>query len=175
MKAMTEKPRRDDGVPVTVPETPPDLETRVHDDHHQALRLWLRLLSTATMIEAELRSRLRAEFDCTMSRFDLMAQLERVPDGLSMSEVSKRVMVTNAAITGLTDRLVEEGYIERIESKTDRRTSFIRLTAKGREHFLAMARRHESWVIELMAGMPDEKKAALRRLLGDLKSALPRR
>lgn len=154
---------------------PPDLETRVQDDHHQALRLWLRLLSTTNMIETELRSRLRSEFDCTMPRFDLMAQLERVPDGLTMSEVSRRVMVTNAAITGLTDRLVEEGYVERSESKTDRRTSFIRLTPKGREHFLAMARRHEAWVVEMMAGMPDEKKNILRQLLGDLKAALPRR
>ena len=156
-------------------EAPPDLETRAHDDHHQALRLWLRLLSTTSRIETELRSRLRAEFDCTLSRFDLMAQLERVPEGLTMSEVSKRLMVTNAAITGLTDRLVAEGYVERNESKADRRASIIRLTPKGREHFLVMARWHEAWVIELLAGMPDARKGLLRQLLGELKGALPRR
>jgi DNA-binding MarR family transcriptional regulator len=150
----------------------PDLETRVHNDHHQALRLWLRLLSTANMIAAELRSRLRAEFNCTMSRFDLMAQLERAPDGLTMSEVSKRLMVTNAAITGLTDRLVEEGYVERIESRADRRSSIVRLTPNGRDQFLAMARRHEAWVVELMSSLGDDRKAALRQLLGELKAGL---
>lgn len=175
MRGRAEKSRHGDEAAHSESDTAPDLETRVHNDHHQALRLWLRLLSTANMIEAELRSRLRSEFDCSMSRFDLMAQLERVPDGLTMSEVSKRVMVTNAAITGLTDRLVEEGYVERNESKTDRRTSIIRLTARGREHFFAMARRHEAWVIELMAGMPDDRKGTLRQLLGELKAGLPRR
>jgi len=178
VSARSEKSRSAAGPPVAaaapVP-VPQDLETRAHTQDHQAIRLWLRLLSTTNKLSTELRSRLRAEFDCTMSRFDLMAQLERGPDGLTMSEVSKRLMVTNAAITGLTDRLVEEGYVERTESKSDRRASLVRLTPKGRAHFLAMARQHEAWVIELMAGMPDERKAALRALLGELKTALPMR
>lgn len=156
-------------------ETIVDLETRLDGDHHQAIRLWLRLLSTTNMVSTELRTRLRSTFDCTLSRFDLMAQLERAPDGLGMSEVSKRLMVTNAAITGLTDRLVKEGFVERIDNKADRRTFLIRLTKRGREHFLAMARAHEAWVIELFAGLSEDKRGALRHLLGELKQSLPRR
>ncbi len=151
-----------------------DLETRVHADHHQSVRLWLRLLSCTNIIAAELRRRLREEFDCTLSRFDLMAQLERAPDGLSMSEISKRMMVTNAAITGLTERLVQDGHVERAGDAADRRAVRIRLTEDGRIYFLAMARQHERWVVELFSGLTDGQKAQLRELTGDLKTHLRR-
>ncbi len=149
-----------------------DLETRVRADHHLSVRLWLRLLSCTNIIAAELRRRLRDEFDCTLPRFDLMAQLERAPDGLSMSEVSRRMMVTNAAITGLTDRLVRDGHVERVDDTTDRRAFRVRLTPEGRRYFLAMARKHEGWLVELFSGLDDGRKGQLRDLAGDLKRSL---
>lgn len=149
-----------------------DLETRVRADHHASVRLWLRLLSCTNLVATELRRRLREEFDCTLPRFDLMSQLERAPDGLSMSEVSKRMMVTNAAITGLTDRLVADGHVERVDDASDRRTFRIRLTPEGRTFFLKMARKHEGWLVELFAGLDERKKTTLRDLAGDLKRSL---
>ena len=149
-----------------------DLETRVRADHHASVRLWLRLLSCTNLVAAELRRRLREEFDCTLPRFDLMSQLERAPDGLSMSEVSKRMMVTNAAITGLTDRLVADGHVERVDDASDRRTFRIRLTPEGRAYFLRMARKHEGWVVEMFAGLDARKKTTLRDLAGELKRNL---
>jgi DNA-binding MarR family transcriptional regulator len=149
-----------------------DLETRVRADHHLSVRLWLRLLSCTNLVAAELRRRLREEFDCTLPRFDLMSQLERAPEGLSMSEVSKRMMVTNAAITGLTDRLVADGHVERVDDASDRRTFRIRLTPEGRAYFLRMAREHEGWVVEMFSGLDDRKKGTLRDLAGELKRNL---
>jgi len=86
---------------------PVDLETRVTDEHHQAVKLWLRLLSCTNLVEAEIRGRLRREFGITLPRFDLMAQLERNPGGLKMNELSRRLMVTNGNLTGLVDRLAQ--------------------------------------------------------------------
>src|ERR1700689_1909663 len=71
-----------------------DLEPRATEDDHQALRLWLRLLSCTMRIENRVRSGLRTGFSTTLPRFDLMAQLERHPDGLRISELSKRLMVS---------------------------------------------------------------------------------
>lgn len=169
--------RRRKSAPTGPAETAPgpdalDLETRVDADHHLSLRLWLRLLSCTNLVAGELRRRLREEFDCTLPRFDLMSQLERAPDGLSMSEVSKRMMVTNAAITGLTDRLVADGHVERMDDASDRRTFRIRLTPAGRAYFLAMARKHEGWVVELFSGLDDRRKGQLRELTGELKRSL---
>jgi DNA-binding MarR family transcriptional regulator len=113
------------------------------------LRLWLRLLTCTTMIEAEIRRRLRSEFDVTLPRFDLLAQLAKAPDGLTMSTLSRQLMVTNGNVTGLVERLVAEGLVTRTPDPTDRRTQIVALTLAGRHGFRTMAATHECWIAEL--------------------------
>ncbi|MGY4334618.1 DNA-binding MarR family transcriptional regulator [Bradyrhizobium sp. LB7.2] len=105
------------------------------EDHAEELRLWLRLLTCTTLIEGEVRGRLRQRFDVTLPRFDLMAQLDKAPDGMTLSDVSKRMMVSNGNVTGLVERLVESGHLDRRTSETDRRVQVIRLTKLGRAEF----------------------------------------
>ena len=149
-----------------------DLESRVQENHHQALKLWLRLLSCTTRVEAVIRNRLRSRFDTTLPRFDLLAQLEREPDGLTMGELSQRLMVTGANVTGITDQLETEGLVKRTAHPTDRRALTVRLTARGRRQFRRMAVVHEQWVIELFSGCGARQKDVLYSLLGDLKHHL---
>ena len=115
-----------------------DLESRVKDSHHQALKLWLRLLSCTTRVEGVIRNRLRSEFATTLPRFDLLAQLEREPEGLTMGELSQRLMVTGANITGITDQLESEGLVKRAAHPTDRRAFAVQLTPRGRRQFGVM-------------------------------------
>jgi DNA-binding MarR family transcriptional regulator len=150
-----------------------DQESRARDDDHQALRLWLRLLSCTNRIEAPLRSRLRDRFAGSLPRFDLMAQLHRHPQGLKMRELSERLMVTGGNVTGLTNRLVAEGLVERRDDAQDGRATSVRLTREGQRQFRAMASEHEGWVVELMAGLPPAQQALLFDLLGRLKQVLP--
>ena len=151
---------------------PIDLETRLTKDHHLSLKLWLRMLSTTVMIENEIRNRLRAEFDITLPRFDLMAQLERHPDGLRMGELSKRMMVTGGNITGITDQLEQEGLVMRVTDKQDRRAYSVKLTTAGRKAFKTMASVHEAWVAELFSGVDAEQKSQMISLLSSVKSDL---
>jgi len=151
---------------------PVDLETRAGDTVHEALRLWLRLLTCTNLVEADIRSRLRQDFACTLPRFDLMAQLDRHPEGLKMGELSRRMMVTGGNVTGITDQLQEEGLVSREALPTDRRAYLIRLTPAGREAFSRMARAHEDWIEQLFAGLADTDRRALFRLLGRLKAGL---
>src|SRR5246127_4880404 len=112
-----------------------DSETKaveVPEDPGNELRWWRRLLPCTTLIEGEVRSRLRERFDVTLPRFDLMAQLDRVPEGMTLSDVSKRMMVSNGNVTGLVERLVESGHLDRRTSETDRRVQGIRPTKAGR-------------------------------------------
>lgn len=146
-----------------------DMEARAHSEHPEALRLWLRLLTCTQIVEKEVRSRLRERFDTTLPRFDLMAQLERAPEGLKMNELSRRMMVTGGNVTGITDQLVTEGLVERIDVQGDRRAYRVRLTAKGRKQFNDMARQHESWIVEAFAGLNERETATLYRLLGKVK------
>src|SRR5215467_9100445 len=149
-----------------------DLETRATDDHHLALKLWLRLLACTTRLESEVRMRLRTEFDTTLPRFDLMAQLERAPTGLTMSELSRRLMVTGGNVTGITDMLEAEGLVARVDHPTDRRAYTVKLTAAGRRVFARMAAAHESWIVDLLAGLDAGEQEQVYRLLARLKQHL---
>jgi DNA-binding MarR family transcriptional regulator len=150
-------------------EAPPDSETRVRDDHHDSLRLWLRLLSCSTLIENHIRQRLQADFATTLPRFDLMAQLERCPEGLKMGELSKRLMVTGGNVTGITDLLEKEGLVARVIDARDRRAFRVRLTPGGQRLFKRMAAEHERWIVDLLDGLPSRGKQQLAALLHDLK------
>jgi DNA-binding MarR family transcriptional regulator len=146
-----------------------DMEARGHSEHPEALRLWLRLLTCTQLVEKQVRGRLRERFDTTLPRFDLMAQLERSPAGLKMNELSRRMMVTGGNVTGITDQLVSEGLVERIDVEGDRRAYRVRLTAKGRKQFNDMARQHEGWIVEAFAGLSEKDIATLHKLLGKVK------
>jgi DNA-binding MarR family transcriptional regulator len=146
-----------------------DKETRVTADHHQSVRLWLRLLTCTSLIEKEVRRRLRTAFGVTLPRYDLMSQLERHPEGLKMSELSKRMMVTGGNVTGITDQLVAEGLVVRDANPRDRRAYLLKLTSKGRRAFGAMAQAHEPWIIEMFAGLSETEKERLYGLLEGLK------
>ncbi|MFO1397197.1 MAG: MarR family transcriptional regulator [Burkholderiales bacterium] len=146
-----------------------DPERRAGDDHHESLRLWLRMLTCTLMVERTVRAKLRERFAISLPRFDLMAQLERAPAGLTMGELSRRLMVTGGNVTGLTRELVEEGLVRRTVARDDRRSYSVRLTAKGKRAFDAMAVEHERWIVALMAGMPRAERERLHALLGTLK------
>jgi DNA-binding MarR family transcriptional regulator len=146
-----------------------DLEARAHSEHPEALRLWLRLLTCTQLIEKRVRSGLREQFDTTLPRFDLMAQLERSPEGLKMNELSRRMMVTGGNVTGITDQLVAEGLVERVDVAGDRRAWRVRLTPRGRRLFNEMAAQHEAWIVEAFDGLGERDMAALHRLLGKVK------
>jgi len=149
-----------------------DVESRLTDDNHQSLKLWLRMLSCTTLIETEIRSRLRLEFGITLPRFDLMAQLDRHPEGLRMGELSKRMMVTSANVTGIVNLLEQEDLVARDAVPGDGRAYSVRLTPAGRRSFRRMAARHEAWIIELMSGLQEDERAALMATLSTLKRAL---
>ena len=146
-----------------------DLEARAHSEHPEALRLWLRLLICTQLIEKQVRNELRSQFSTTLPRFDLMSQLERSPDGLKMNELSRRMMVTGGNVTGITDQLVTEGLVERINVEGDRRAWRVRLTARGRKLFHEMAQQHEDWIVDAFAGLSGKEITQLHKLLGKVK------
>ncbi|MEI2384426.1 MarR family transcriptional regulator [Breoghania sp. JC706] len=123
----------------------------------ERLRLWLRILKVSRFVEAELRERLRVEFDSTLPRFDVLAALYRNDKGLRMSELSGVLRVSNGNVTGIVDRLVKDGLIVRVPVEGDRRAMIVRLTNRGRESFAELAAVHEAWVDELLGAIdPDE-------------------
>src|SRR4030081_3215190 len=153
---------------------PLDAETKVAErphDHRDELRLWLRLFTCKEVIETEVRRRLRDSFEVTLPRFDLLAQLDRAPKGMTLGELSQRMMVSNGNVTGLAERLVEQGLLDRRPSPNDRRSQIVSLTAEGRRAFRAIARTHEDWIAEMFAGLDAADIEALMGLLAKTKTS----
>ncbi len=156
---------------------PLDSETKAAETpegHRAELRLWLRLLTCTTLIEGEVRRRLRERFDVTLPRFDLMAQLDKAPDGMTLSDLSRRMMVSNGNLTGLVERLVASGHLDRRTSALDRRAQVIRLTDLGRAEFGAMATEHEDWMADVFADLSRREQDELMRLLAKTKMSARR-
>ena len=151
-----------------------DREFIARAEDHRALRIWLRLLTCTQLIERSVRSRLREGFATTLPRFDLMAQLERHPEGLKMNELSRLLMVTGGNVTAIVDQLEKEALVERLAEPSDRRAFRIRLTRAGERSFADMARAHEAWIVELLAGLSRKEHEELLKLLAKLKASATR-
>jgi DNA-binding MarR family transcriptional regulator len=156
------------------PTFPLDAETKVAErphDHKDELRLWLRLFTCKEVIEGEVRRRLRDSFDVTLPRFDLMAQLYRAPKPMTLGELSQRMMVSNGNVTGLVDRLVDQGLLSRRPSPRDRRAQLVSLTAEGRRFFRAMARANGDWIADMLADLSSNEIETLLLLLAKTKAS----
>jgi DNA-binding MarR family transcriptional regulator len=151
------------------------MDARLSEDHHESLRLWLRLLTCTHLIETHVRKALAAQFKTTLPRFDLMAQLERAPNGLQMGELSRRMLVTGGNVTGIVDQLQSSGLIVRTEDPADRRAYRVKLTKEGRRLFGLMAAEHETWIVKLFAGMPKREQSVLNESLSRLRVQLTRK
>ena len=154
-----------------------DAETKVLErpaDHKDELRLWLRMFSCEMMIEREIRARLRREFDTTLPRFDLMAQLDKVSNGMKLGELSRRLMVSNGNITALVDTLLKQGLIETAPAPDDGRAQLVRLSAEGQRQFRALATAHAQWIADMFTDLSPGEVASLLRLLAKAKDSARR-
>lgn len=131
----------------------------------EAIRTWLRLLSCETVIEQQLRSLFRSHFSVTLPQFDVLSELERAGRQMTMSELSRELMVSNGNVTGVIDRLEKNGFVTRTRAEHDRRVQYIQLTPKGRKEFNRMAGRHERWLEDLFSDLSMTDMASLQKLL----------
>ncbi|MGE3690051.1 MAG: MarR family winged helix-turn-helix transcriptional regulator [Novosphingobium sp.] len=141
----------------------------------QALRLWLRLLTCSNEIEKLIRNNLSREFGTTLPRFDILSALDRNPEGLTMGALSKFLMVSNGNVTGLVDRLMQEGLVDREAMEHDRRTYKVTMTPAGENAFRSMAARHEEWLDDMLEDLPNEDIEHLLALLNRLRVSVSKR
>lgn len=146
-----------------------DTETRVTEASPEELKLWLRLNACNNLVMNHLRNMLRSQFNTTLPRYDLMAQLVNAPHGLRMGELSDRLMVSNGNITTITMQLEKEDLVERILNKEDRRSTFIRMTPKGKKAYAKMVKAYEKTLTEFFAQFSEANTKKLYKSLSDLK------
>lgn len=89
------------------------------------LKTWIRLLRLTRSVESDLRDFLRTEHDTTLPRFDVMAALYRRREDVTMSELSRMLLVSNGNATAVVDRLEKDGLATRTPAPaTDARSTW---------------------------------------------------
>ncbi len=141
-------------------------------DERANVRLWLRLLTCTTVIEKRLKRGFADQYDMTLPRFDVMAALDRHPEGMTMGQLSQALLVSNGNVTGVVQALVRDRHVSLAPSPTDGRSSIVRLSQSGRECFIGLAEAHHEWIDAMLAGLGHEDRGQLHRLLGVLKDSL---
>jgi len=136
-----------------------------HNLNKASLRVWLRLLRTTNLIEKGVTRFLYQEFDTTLSRFDALSALERRPDGMTMSELSEQLLVTNGNTTSLVARLDEEGFVSRKQMPHDKRSYNVKITRKGLLAFQRMTNPHEKEIAQYFSGLSKIELSELLHLL----------
>lgn len=139
------------------------------------LKLWIRLLRVTRAAEADLREFLRTEHASTLPRFDVLAALHRSDRAMTMSELSRQLLVSNGNTTTVVDRLEADGLVTRTPLATDRRIVHAELTDAGRMHFEQLAAEHEVRVAELFADVSEADLDTLEALMPRLTPPAARR
>ena len=136
------------------------------------LRFWYRAYSAVSAVEREISARLRERFGASLARFDLMAHLFAAPDGLTMGQLTRKLLVSGGNTTGLVERLAREGLAAREVDAQDRRVYRVALTARGRALFQDMAEEHEAWVNEILGDLDPQEMARATALLARVRRRL---
>lgn len=152
--------------------------TPIREKHDGALgdrsnvRLWLRLLTCTTVVEKRIKRRFSDQFGITLPRFDVMAALDRQPDGMTMGQLSTALLVSNGNVTGVVQALARDRYVRIAPSPSDGRASIVHLTPEGRDCFAGLADAHHGWIDAMLGGLDRDQRTALYDLLGALKHSL---
>ena len=136
-----------------------------------SVRLWLRLLSCTMAIEKDVQRRLGLR-GATLPRFDVLAALDREPQGMTMGALSRALLVSKGNVTQLVQKLARDGLVRMAPSSADRRASIVRMTDKGRSEFAGLAAAHHDWIDALVADMDGAARETLYQALGQLKGSI---
>ena len=129
------------------------------------LKMWIRLLGVTRVAESHLREFLRVHHATTLPRFDVMAALYRRQSGVTMSELSRMLLVSNGNATTVVDRLELDGLVRRTQSNADRRTVFVALTPAGMTQFEVLATEHENELTRVFTNVSEADLDTLTDIL----------
>ncbi|RRR73231.1 MAG: MarR family transcriptional regulator [Candidatus Viridilinea halotolerans] len=118
-----------------------------------------------SVMEMYNRYDLRSE-DLTIPQFMILNYA--TTDGVPLTEISTRMLCDNSNLTGIVDRLISKGFVERRPDPEDRRVSLICLTSSGAEKLRRIKPRHHARVSRRMRSLSSTQVHELRNLLQQL-------
>lgn len=126
-------------------------------------RVWLRFVRLQQRLSTAMAARLR-EVGLSIPQFDLMSTLSE-REGATQQELAQRLYVTKGNVSGLVDRLVEAGLVERRTTMRDRRSHALHLTAKGHDLVAEGLKVQDRYVSQTLGRLPETDIAELERIV----------
>ncbi|HEX8168061.1 MAG TPA: MarR family transcriptional regulator [Beijerinckiaceae bacterium] len=127
------------------------------------LRVWFRFIRLHRRVSSAIAGELKA-IGLSIPQFDLLSTLtER--EGLTQQELAQRLYVTKGNVSGLVDRLVEAGLVERRPIEGDRRSHALHLTEKGRDLAQQGITAQQDYVRRTLGRLPPQDLADLERVV----------
>src|SRR5258708_14489789 len=139
------------------------LRTAERTGESDPLRVWFRLMRLETRMRTAVADGLR-EIGLSVPQCDVLTTLTE-QEGVSQQDLAKRLYVTKGNISGLIDRLVAAGLVERRATAADKRQHAIFLTSAGRAAAEEAIACQQRFVARTIGRLPAEDLAALERLL----------
>ena len=126
-------------------------------------RVWLRFVRLQQRLTTAMGVRLRT-IGLSIPQFDLISTLSE-REGATQQELAERVYVTKGNVSGLVDRLVEAGLVERRAIPGDRRSHALHLTDRGRALAEAGLAVQSDYVRKTLGTLPPSDVAELERIV----------
>ena len=114
-------------------------------------------------------NRLFSRFGLSEAQFNILLLLVRQgKEGMMLSDIGQRMLVSKADITGLADRLEREGLIVRDGRLDDRRAKVAKITDKGLELVKKVVPLHCETINRITSVLGEPEKKALVQTLEKL-------
>jgi DNA-binding MarR family transcriptional regulator len=134
---------------------------------------WIAFIRAHAAVYRTLEAELEAEQALSLPDYDALVQLALASERrLRMSELAQRMLLTRSGVSRLVDRLVAEGYVERVPCLTDARGAFAALTRPGLQRLRDASPTHLRGIDEhFLAAIPEAERDAFTRVLESIIAA----
>jgi len=110
-------------------------------------------------------------YQITIAQFNVMRILKGAhPEGYPRGEIIRRMVEPAPDVTRLIDRLIKDGFVERYNTKEDRRLSLARITKKGIIHLLKINPEVDKFILEYSSILSKTEKEMLSNICEKLYS-----
>ncbi len=148
--------------------THPDESSLRDDTAEQFLRVWGQVVQYMRPNSTDLEPSMA--MGRSFNQLRLIRELRNGP--LTMSQIAHLLGVTNAAVTGIADRLEQSGLVQRFQDATDRRVVSVRLTSTGDAVQGNNHQRAVEWTREVLGRLDPEEVATFGALLAKMEAGI---
>jgi DNA-binding MarR family transcriptional regulator len=128
---------------------------------------WLALVRTHARLWDQVEAQMRHKSGLTMSRYDVLIQLDMAGGRLGLGELASTIVLSPSGLSKLLDRMEASGLIRREPDPRDARSTFARITPRGRSLARKSRQAHHAWLEQVFGDALDDRDVAdLTRIMG---------